>query len=422
MVTNRFFRASKAQRRVVVTGLGSVSPLGLSAEETFENACKGKSGIDKISRFDASEYDAQIAGEVKNFDPANYIALKEVKKMDLFIQYAMAASTMAMSDAGLNRNNIDSERSGVFIGVGMGGLPVIEEQHSVLLKRGPNRITPFFIPKVITNLAAGHVSILFGAKGPSYSVTSACSSGSHAIGEAVRYIRDGICDMMIAGGSESTICPMAVGGFAAMKALSTRNDSPRLASRPWDKGRDGFVLGEGAGTLILESLESAERRGAKIYAEVSGYGASSDANHMTSPAPEGEGGLRAMKMAIEDANLQPTDIDYINAHGTSTPTGDPLESIAIERLLESHASKVWISSTKSMTGHLLGAAGALESVISILAIDKGIIPPTINLEEPDEDCRLDYVPLVAREKNIKHVLNNSFGFGGTNACLAFSKL
>ena len=417
MSENRFFRASKPQRRVVVTGVGAVSPLGLSAKDSFQKACQGESGIDTITRFDASDYASQIAGEVKGFDISPFLPAKEVKKMDLFIQYSIAASMMALEDAGLNKESLPSEKTGVFIGVGMGGLPIIEEQHEILLKRGPSRVTPFFIPKVITNLAAGQLSILLGAKGPNYSVTSACSSGSHAIGEAVRYIRDGICDVMVAGGSESTICPMAMAGFSAMKALSTRNDAPRSASRPWDKGRDGFVLGEGAGTLILEDYESAERRGATIYAEVTGYGATSDANHMTSPAPEGEGGKRAMQMAIEDAGLEIHDIDYINAHGTSTPTGDPLESIAIEGLFGEHAKNIWISSTKSVTGHLLGAAGALESVFAILSLNSGRIPPTMNLENPDEDCRLDYVPLVAREKNIRHVLNNSFGFGGTNASI-----
>lgn len=419
---NRFFRESLPQRRVVVTGVGAVSPLGLDAKTSFENACKGISGVTKISRFDAAGYPAQIAGDVKNFTPEPFISLKEVKKMDLFIQYSIAASLMALENAGLKKEDLPPERTGVFMGVGIGGLPTIEEQHSILLERGPTRITPFFIPKVITNLASGQLSIMLGAKGPNYSITSACASGSHAIGEAVSYIRSGQCDIMIAGGAEAVLCPMAIGGFSAMKALSTRNDAPREASRPWDKGRDGFVLGEGAGTLILEDYEHASRRGAKIYAEVTGYGTTSDANHMTTPAPEGEGGMRAMKLALNNAGLNPEQIDYINAHGTSTPSGDPLESIAIENLFKDHAKNIWISSTKSMTGHLLGAAGALESVFSIMAMDSGIVPPTINLENPDDDCRLDYVPLRAREKKLSHVLNNSFGFGGTNACLIFSRL
>jgi 3-oxoacyl-[acyl-carrier-protein] synthase II len=419
---NRFFRESLPQRRVVITGIGAVSPLGLTAQESFENACKGLSGITKITRFDVSQFPAQIAGEVKNFNVDPFIHAKEVKKMDLFIQYSVAASMMALEDAGLKKEDLPSERTGVFIGVGIGGLPTIEEQHSIFLERGPTRISPFFIPKVITNLASGQISIMISAKGPNYSITSACASGSHAIGEAVNYIRAGLCDIMVAGGSESVLCPMAVGGFSAMKALSTRNDSPREASRPWDKGRDGFVLGEGAGTLILEDYEHASRRGARIYGEVTGYGTTSDANHMTSPAPEGEGGGRAMKIALENAKLNPEQIDYINAHGTSTPAGDPLESIAIENVFANHAKKLWISSTKSMTGHLLGAAGALESVFSVMALHTGIVPPTINLENPDDDCRLDYVPLRAREKKLNHVLNNSFGFGGTNACLIFSRL
>lgn len=418
---SRYLRPALPQRRVVITGLGAVSPLGNSAKETFQAAIEGKSGIDKITKFDPSLFASQIAGEVRGFEVEKYIHPKEVKKMDLFIHYAMAASQMALSDAGLTTENIPKERTGVFIGVGMGGLPTIEEQELILKERGPSRITPFFIPKVITNLASGQVSIWLGAKGPNYSITSACSSGSHAIGEAVSYIRSGLCDMMVAGGSESTVCPLAIGGFAAMKALSTRNDAPKSASRPWDKGRDGFVLGEGAGILLLEELESAERRGAKIYAEITGYGASSDAYHMTSPAPEGEGGSRAMKLALQNAGLKPEDIDYINAHGTSTPAGDPLESIAIENLFGTHAKKLMVSSTKSMTGHLLGAAGALESVLAVMSLNSGIIPPTINLENVDDDCRLDFVPLVAREKKLKHVLNNSFGFGGTNACLIFSK-
>ncbi len=419
---NRFYRESLPQRRVVVTGVGAICPLGNGIEEAFEKALLAESGIRKITKFDPQELDAQIAGEVRDFDADLFVPKKEQKKMDLFIQYALAASQMAMKDSGLQILEENAERVGVFYGVGMGGLPVIEEQHQLLLNRGPSRISPFFIPKVITNLAAGQISIYLGAKGPSYCVTSACSSAAHSIGEAVQYIRNGFVDVMIAGGSESTVCPMAIAGFAAMRALSTRNNDPQIASRPWDKDRDGFILGEGAATLILEDLESAERRGAKIYCEVTGYGATSDANHMTAPAAEGEGGGRAMKQAIQNAGIKPQDIDYINAHGTSTPTGDPLESIAIENLFGEHAKKLWVSSTKSMTGHLLGAAGAIESAFCVKAIEKSLVPPTANLEAPGENCNLDYVPQVAREKKLKHVLNNSFGFGGTNACLLFSHL
>lgn len=422
MSDNRFFRsASKPQARVVVTGLGTISPLGLNTEESFEAAINGKSGITKITKFDPENFSAKIAGEVKNFDPSHMLDTKALKKMDTFIQYAMLATKEAMNDSGLQVTDDNSERIGCFIGVGMGGLPRIEEQHEILMKRGPGRISPFFIPMVISNLAPGQVSMEFGLKGPNLTHTSACASGAHAIGEAYNYIKNGHADAMVAGGSEAVVCEMAIGGFAAMKALSTRNDTPTEASRPFDKDRDGFVLGEGCGILVLESMESAKRRGAKIYAEVRGFGSTSDAHHMTSPAPEGIGGHRAMKMALDDAELNPEDIHYINAHGTSTPTGDGLESTAVENLFGDHAKDLWVSSTKSMTGHLLGAAGALESVFCIKALEKSVVPPTINLENPSEDCRLDYVPHTAREKNIKAVLNNSFGFGGTNASLIFTK-
>lgn len=422
MSENIFFKKPRAQRRVVVTGVGAVSPLGLNAKDSFKNAIEGVSGIDKITKFDTTDFAVQIAGEVKNFNADEYVSPKEQKKMDQFIQYSLAATKEALEDSSFNINESNAENVGVFIGVGIGGLPRIEEQHTILMTRGPRRVSPFFIPMVISNLAAGHISMIYGAKGPNLCHTSACASSAHAIGEAYRYIRDGHADMMIAGGSEAVVCPMAIGGFASMKALSSRNDSPKEASRPWDKSRDGFVLGEGAATLILESYESASQRGAKIYAELTGYGTTSDAHHMTTPAPEGEGGRRAMELALKEAELNASDLDYINAHGTSTPEGDPLESLAIETLMGDHKSKIWVSSTKSMTGHLLGAAGALESMFSALAIENKVVPPTINLEEVDERCNLDYVPFSARDKDLKHVLSNSFGFGGTNASLIFSKI
>lgn len=417
----RFERPAKAQKRVVVTGVGAVTPLGLSIQESWDNAKAGKSGIAKITRFDTTGYDVSIAGEVKGFNPDLYIDKKEQKKMDTFIHYSMASTKMALEMAKLQIDDTLAPRAGCIIGVGMGGLPGIEEQHTKCVERGPGRISPFFIPMVITNLAAGQVSIAHNLKGPNYSVTSACASGVHSIGEAVNYIRNGWMDVMVAGGAESTVCPMAIGGFAAMRALSTRNDAPEKASRPWDKGRDGFVLAEGAAILILESLEHAEKRGANILCEITGYGVSADAYHMTSPAPEGAGGYAAMQMALLDSGLQASDITYVNAHGTSTPVGDGLESAAITKLMGTHAKDVWVSSTKSMMGHALGAAGAIESAFCVMAIKDQVVPPTINLENPSEDCKLDYVPNEARRGNIKNVMNNSFGFGGTNACLLLSK-
>lgn len=418
----RFERPAKAQKRVVVTGVGAVTPLGLSIQESWDNAKAGKSGIAKITRFDTTGFDVSIAGEVKGFNPDLYIDKKEQKKMDTFIHYSMASTKMALEMAKLQVDDTLAPRAGCIIGVGMGGLPGIEEQHTKCVERGPGRISPFFIPMVITNLAAGQVSISHNLKGPNYSVTSACASGVHSIGEAVNYIRNGWMDVMVAGGAESTVCPMAIGGFAAMRALSTRNDAPEKASRPWDQGRDGFVLAEGAAILILESLEHAEKRGANILCEVTGYGVSADAYHMTSPAPEGAGGYAAMSMALMDSGLQASDITYVNAHGTSTPVGDGLESAAITKLMGSHAKDVWVSSTKSMMGHALGAAGAIEAAFCVMAVKDQIVPPTINLENPSEDCKLDYVPNEARHGNIKNVMNNSFGFGGTNACLVLSKV
>ncbi len=409
------------KRRVVVTGLGAISPVGATAQEGWKNLLEGKSGVSKITRFDASQYASQIAGEVKNFNPDQWIAKKEQKKMDTFIQYGLAAGKMAMDDSNLKVDDKLSERFGVIVSAGMGGLPGIEETHFTLTARGPSRVTPFFIPMVIPNLAAGQLAIAHNAKGPNLCIVSACSTGAHSIGEAMRYIRDGICDAFIAGGTESVICPLAVGGFSAMRALSTRNDSPEAASRPFDKDRDGFVIGEGAGVMILEEREHAMKRGARIYAELVGYGLNCDAYHITNPSEGGEGAARCMEMALKDASLNPSDIDYVNAHGTSTGAGDVAETMALKRVFGDDAKKVWVSSTKSMTGHLLGAAGGLEAVVSVLALRDNAVPPTINLHVPSPECDLDYVPNTAREKRLTHTLSNSFGFGGTNATLIFKK-
>ena len=420
--TSIFQRPPREQRRVVVTGVGCLTPLGLNLRDTWEGALAGRSGIGPITQFNSEAYDTQIAGEIKGFSPDDYIPKKEQKKMDRFIHLSLAATQMAVEDSGLGDLAQLGHRGGVIVGVGMGGLPVIESQHQTLLERGPGRLSPFFIPAVITNLAAGQISMKYGLQGPNYSVTSACATGAHSLGEAMNYIRNGHCDVMIAGGAEATVCPMAVGGFGAMRALSTRNSDPERASRPWDRDRDGFVLSEGAATLVLEDYEHASRRGARIYAELSGYGVSSDAHHMTTPAPGGAGAALAMQMALQDARLSRDQVDYINAHGTSTPVGDEIETQAIKRLFGDQANKIWVSSTKSMTGHSLGAAGAIESVFCLMAVHHGAVPPTINLDNPSDDCDLDYVPLVAREKPIHHALNNSFGFGGTNACLIFSRI
>lgn len=420
-MSDTFFRSPRTQARVVVTGIGAVTPLGLNMEETWNQAIRGVSGIGKITKFDASLFDVQFAGEVKGFNSDLFVPKKEQKKMDTFIHYSLAATAEALAQANIQWTDELKERTGVLVGSGMGGLPSIEEQHQRLLEKGPGRISPFFIPMCITNLAPGQISIQYGFKGLNYSITSACASGAHSIGEAYRYIRDGICDVMVTGGTESTVCPMAIGGFAAMKALSTRNDTPEKASRPFDKDRDGFVLSEGCAILILESLEHAVKRGAKILCEVTGYGASSDANHMTNPAPEGAGGAHSIRLALQDSGLNPEQINYINAHGTSTPVGDGLETAGIKAVFKDHAKKLWVSSTKSMTGHALGAAGAIESAFCIQTLVSQIVPPTINLENPSPDCNLDYVPGRARDGKINHVLNNSFGFGGTNASLIFSK-
>ena len=392
---------SGARRRVVVTGLGAVTPLGLTANETFANALKGVSGVGPITLFDANLFDVRFAAEVKNFNADAYINKKEQKRMDRFLHFSAAAAQMAIQDSGLTWTDELRDRTGVFVGCGIGGLPAIEETHSTLLQRGPGRISPFFIPQVIINLASGNLSIQHGFRGPNFSMVSACATGCHSIGEAYHYIQSGQCDVMIAGGTEAAICPLGIGGFAAMKALSTRNEAPEKASRPWDKDRDGFVLGEGAAVMVLEEYEAAKKRGARIYVEIRGYGTTSDAYHMTNPAPGGAGAVRAMKLAMQDAQVNPNEIDYINAHGTSTPAGDVAESEAIKTALSPDvAKKCWISSTKSMTGHALGAAGAIESVISILALHSGSVPPTINLDSPSPDCELDYVPKTAREKKI----------------------
>ena len=406
------------QRRVVVTGVGLVTPLGTGVEKNWDALIAGRSGIRRISRFPNVEaYASQIAGEVPDFSAEDFIEPKEIKKMDLFIQYAVAAAAMAMIDSGLKIDTDLAEQVGVIIGVGLCGIDTIETTKEALLNGGPRKISPFFIPKVISNLAPGQIAIRHGAKGINLTPTSACSSGTHAIGEAYHMIRRGLQDAVITGGAESAITPLGVGGFAAMKALSTRNDQPERASRPFDRDRDGFVIAEGSGVLILEERERALERGAKIYAEMVGYAANGDAHHMTAPAPEGEGAARCMKLALKDAGLVPSDVDYINAHGTSTEYNDANETMAIKKVFGEQAAKIAVSSTKSMTGHLLGAAGAVEGVFSALTLHHGVIPPTINYDNPDPQCDLDYVPNEARKADVKIVLSNSFGFGGTNACV-----
>ena len=409
-------------RRVVVTGLGLITPLGMGVETTWENLINGKSGIGKITCFDTSAFPTQIAGEVKNFNPEDFIEVKDIKKMDRFIHLAVAAATIALEGSGLKITDDNAERVGVIVGSGIGGLGTIEHYHSVLLERGPRRITPFFIPMLVINLASGQISIRFGAKGPNSAVSTACATGNHSIGDAFKIIQRGEADAMIAGGAEAVITPLGIGGFNAMKALSTRNNEPEKASRPFDIDRDGFVMGEGAGIMILENLHSAMERGAKIYAEVIGYGMTADAYHITSPSPGGEGAARCMSIALKDGGVEPSKIDYINAHGTSTKAGDELESNAIKTVFREHAHKVAISSTKSMTGHLLGAAGGVEAVFSVMSILNDIVPPTINLDNVDPECgNLDYVPRTARKMPVNYVLSNSFGFGGTNACILLKK-
>ena len=409
------------QRRVVVTGIGLVSSLGIGTETNWDALCRGCSGVGPITRFDATDFSARIAGEVKNFDPLRFIEKKDVKKMDAFIQYAIAASQFAMEDSSLTVTSEIAPAVGVSIGSGIGGFSTIEREHKSLLDGGPRKISPFFIPSAIINLAAGQLSIRYGAKGPNTATCTACSASAHAIGDAYEIIRRDAADVMIAGGSEAAITPMSVGGFAAMRALSTRNDEPQRASRPFDKDRDGFIVGEGAGVVILEELDFARRRGARIYTEVVGYGMSADAFHITAPSDDGDGPYRVMRAALKSAGLQPAQVDYINAHGTSTPHGDQVETLAIKRCFGDHATKIAVSSTKSMTGHLLGAAGGLEAGITALAVYHQVAPPTINQEHPDEDCDLDYIPNVKRAFPIQYALSNSFGFGGTNAALLFKR-
>jgi len=398
-----------------------VTPVGNTAEDSWDAIVAGKSGIDTISRFDASAFAAQIAGEVKDFDPTTFIPKKDVRKMDTFIHYGIGAAAMALDDSGLAITDANAERVGVAIGSGIGGLPFIEKAHESYLSGGPRKISPFFIPASIINMVSGHFSIMHGAKGPNIATVTACATGTHSIGEAARLIQFGDADAMVAGGTESCISPLAVGGFASSKALSSQNETPQKASRPFDSDRDGFVLGEGAGVVVLEEREAAIARGARIYAEVGGYGMSADAFHMTAPSEDGSGAARCMEMALRDAQMEPEEVGYVNAHGTSTPTGDKVETTAIKRVFGDHAKKLAVSSTKSMVGHMLGAAGGVESIVSALALHHGVIPPTINLDNPDPECDLDYVPGEAREKPLDAVVNNSFGFGGTNATLVLRK-
>ncbi len=408
-------------RRVVVTGLGAVTPLGIGVGPTWEGVLAGRSGVGPITKFDPSAFTTRIAAEVKGFEPEAFIDRKEIKRMDIFIHYAMASAHFAMNDAGLTVDEAMAPRVGVYMGTGLGGLTTLERYHQAYLEEGARKISPFFIPMLISNLAPGQVAIRYGAKGPNITTTTACAASSHAVGEGFHAIRSGVCDAVITGGSESTITPMGLGGFCAMKALSTRNDDPAGASRPFDKDRDGFVMGEGAAVLILEELELARKRGARIYAEIGGYGASGDAHHVTAPSPGGEGMARCMQAAMADARINPGEVDYVNAHGTSTPYNDLYETMAIKTAFGEHARRLMISSTKSMTGHLLGAAGAAEGLFSVLALEEGVVPPTINYTTPDPECDLDYVPNAARQAKIRCVLSNSFGFGGTNSCLIFRK-
>jgi len=409
------------KRRVVVTGVGLVTPLGVGVENVWQRILRGESGVGPITRFDASQHETKFAAEVREFKPEDYISPKEIKRMDLFIQYALTAAKIAMEDSGLDMGKEDAERVGVIVGTGLGGLPTLEKYHSILLERGPGRISPFFIPMLIANEAPGHIAIQFGIKGPNLCIVTACATGAHSIGDSLRVIQYGDADVMVAGGTEANLTPLTVGGFNAMRALSTRNDAPAKASRPFDKDRDGFVVGEGSGIIIMEELEHAKKRGAKIYAEVAGYGYNGDAYHITAPCPDGEGFIRCMRMAMRDAAVSPGEINYINAHGTSTGLNDQTETIAIKEVFKEKAYTIPVSSTKSMIGHLLGAAGAVEAIFTILAMRDNICPPTINYETPDPDCDLDYVPNSARSHIIDVGLSNSFGFGGTNSTLVFKR-
>ena len=408
-------------RRVVVTGVGLISALGLTAEDTWSGVLASRCGVRSITQFDATKFSARIAAEVDGFDPLRFIEKKELKKVGRFIQFAIAASDEALSSSGLKITSENDERVGVYIGSGIGAFEVIEREHRILLEKGPDRISPFFIPATIVNLASGNVSIRSGAKGPNSATSTACTTSAHCIGDSFRLIQHGYADAMICGGAEACITPMGIGGFAAMRALSTRNDDPQHASRPWDRDRDGFIVGEGSGILILEELELAKSRGANILAEIVGYGMSGDAYHISAPSPTGEGACRVMRNAVKDAGLQPSDIDYINAHGTSTPVGDQIETAAVKNAFGDHAYKLCVSSTKSMTGHLLGGAGGMEAGLTVLAIRDQIAPPTINLDNPSEDCDLDFVPHKPRPTKIDYALSNSFGFGGTNGSLIFKR-
>jgi 3-oxoacyl-[acyl-carrier-protein] synthase II len=411
-----------SKRRVVVTGLGIVSPVGSAVAEAWDAIVAGRSGITRISRFDASLFASQIAGEVRGFDVTAYLSAKEARRMDLFIHYGMAAAIQAIRDSGLEVTEANAERIGVNIGSGIGGLPLIEDTHRELLAAGPRKISPFFIPGAIINMIAGNLSIMYGFKGPNLAMVTACTTANHCLGDSARLIEYGDADVMVAGGSESTVCPLGIGGFAAARALSTRNDDPAGASRPWDRGRDGFVLGEGAGVLVLEELEFARARGARIYAELAGFGMSADAHHMTAPCEDGEGAARGMLNALRNAGINPDQVNYINAHGTSTPLGDIAETVAIKRAFGGYAKRLAVSSTKSMTGHLLGAAGGVEAVFTALAVHHQVAPPTINLVDVDPQCDLDYVPNAAREMRVDVALSNSFGFGGTNGTLVFRRV
>lgn len=410
-----------AKRRVVVTGIGLVTPLGTGTQKTWNNICAGVSGVGLITRFDTTEYAARIAAEVKDFQIEDFVEKKQAKHLDLYVQYAIAAARLALDDSGVTVDEGNCQRVGVITGCGMGGLPTIEANHATCLERGPKRISPFFIPMAIPNMPSGHISMQIGAKGPNLALSTACAAGTHAVGEAYRSIVYGSCDMVMTGGSEAVICPLGVGGFSAMKALSTRNDAPELASRPFDKDRDGFVMSEGSGMLMVEELEHALKRGAKIYAELVGYGATSDAYHIAAPPEDGEGAARCLRMALQDAGLSPEDIDYVNAHGTSTPLNDRCETQAIKTVFGEHARKLAISSTKSMTGHMLGAAGGIEAAFTALSISEQIAPPTINLQEPSPECDLDYVPITARKMTIRAAVSNSFGFGGTNGVIVMRR-
>ena len=408
-------------RRVVITGLGPVTPVGIGKEKFWNSLVEGVSGISYITKFDTKDYTSKIAGEVKDFQPENFIDKREARKMDKFTQFAVAGAKLAIEDSGLDIEKIDAKKVGVILGSGIGGIETLEIEHTKLMERGPKRISPFFIPMMISNMAPGQISMIFGFKGPSFTITTACASGSHAIGEAFRTIERGGADIIVSGGSEAAVCQMSVGGFCSMKALSTRNDDPTKASRPFDKERDGFVMGEGAGILILEELNHALKRKAHIYGEIIGYGSTSDAYHITAPDPEAEGAAEALRLALEDGGIEPSEVDYINAHGTSTYYNDKLETLAIKKTFGEYAKKLSISSTKSMTGHLLGAAGGVEAIVSVLAIENNIIPPTINYENPDPECDLDYTPNKAVKKEVKYAISNSLGFGGHNASLLFKK-